>query len=258
MPSFSKVNVQEKEQFIGKCISGVNDHDIQDSPSFKEESIDERLQLLKEKGLCFNCLLPRHYSNNCSRPGSCSVDGCKKKHHALLHRSFPSTQDKAKLNEHDEKKEKASDHITSHNATSTTTNYQVMLLPSALVNLVSDGVTVPVRILVDSGSDQSYIRKDIADSLNLKANGPSQTMTILMHRGQSRTTKVKNVSFQLSRKDGRQQVNVNAWAVKTVCSPLEPAVIDVAKYPHLRGLHLADTFPRGEARINILIGADQW
>lgn len=113
-------------------------------------------------------------------------------------------------------------------------------------------------MLVDSGSDQSYIRKDIADSLNLKANGPSRTMTILVHGGQSRTTNVQNVSFQLSSKDGRQRVNFDAWAVTTVCSPLEPAVIDVAKYPHLKGLPFADTFPRGEARIDILIGADQW
>lgn len=59
-------------------------------------------------------------------------------------------------------------------------------------------------------------------------------------------------------KDGRQRVNFDAWAVTTVCSPLEPAVIDVAKYPHLKGFPLAATFPRGEPRIDVLIGADQW
>ena len=76
-----------------------------------------------------------------------------------------------------------------------------MLLPSATVNLVSHDVTVPVRVMFDSESDQSYIRKEIADSLCLKTNGPTKTMTILMHGGQSRTTKVKNISFQLSIRD---------------------------------------------------------
>lgn len=175
----------------GNCIHCGNDHEIQDCPLFRKGSIDKRLQFLKKIGLCFNCLLPRHYSNNCSRPG-CSLDRCNKKHHALPHRRFPSAQDKMKSNETEEK---TSDPTVSRNGTSTTANCQVVLLPSALVNLVSLGTTLPVRMLVDSGSDQSYIRKDIADSLNLKANGPSRTMTVLMHRGQSRTTNVKNVSF---------------------------------------------------------------
>ena len=208
LPSSSKAKEEERAKLDGNCIHCGNDHEIQDCPLFRKGSVDERLQLLKEMELCFNCLLPRHYSNSCTRPG-CSADGCKKKHHALLHRRFPSAQDKMKSNENDQKKEETSDPIVSHNGTSTTTNCQVVLLPSALVNLVSNGTTIPVRILVDSGSDQSYIRKDIADSLNLQVNGPSRTMTIFMHGGQSRTTSVKNVSFQLSRKDGRQRVNLD-------------------------------------------------
>ena len=49
-----------------------------------------------------------------------------------------------------------------------------------------------------------------------------------MHGGQSRTTKVRNVSFQLSTHDERKQLKLNAWAVATICSPLEPAPIDLA------------------------------
>ena len=43
-----------------------------------------------------------------------------------------------------------------------------------------------------------------------------------------------------------------------ICSPPEPAIIDLKQYPHLKGLALADTNPRSGATIDILIGADQW
>ena len=122
---------------------------------------------------------------------------------------------------------------------------------------ISNGVKLPVRVLIDNGSDQTYLRKTIADSLNLASNGPNKMMTISMHGGQSRTTKVRNVSFQLSTHDERKQLKLNAWAVATICSPLEPAPIDLAKYPHLQGLKYADTYPRKEATIDILLGADQ-
>ena len=44
----------------------------------------------------------------------------------------------------------------------TPTNCQVVLLPSALVNPFSHGTTLQVLILVEGGSDQSYMREDIA------------------------------------------------------------------------------------------------
>jgi hypothetical protein len=173
LPSLSKADLENGAEFERKCADCGNTHEVQNCFAFRRKTVDERLQILKEKGLCFNCLSPHHYSIKCILPG-CSVEGhtgiCK----GLL---------------------------------STTTNSQVMLLPSAVVNLVSNDVTITVCLLVNCGSDQSYIRKDIADSLGLRTNGPMKTMTILMHRGQSRTTKVKNVSFLLTTQDQRQRVN---------------------------------------------------
>ncbi|XP_028407170.1 uncharacterized protein LOC114529555 [Dendronephthya gigantea] len=83
-------------------------------------------------------------------------------------------------------------------------------------------------------------------------------MTILMHGGQSRTTRVKKANFQLSTRNQRKNISLHAWAVPTVCSPPEPAAVDLKRYPHLKGLALADTDPRSGATIDILLGADQW
>ena len=42
------------------------------------------------------------------------------------------------------------------------------------------------------------------------------------------------------------------------CSPLEAVSVDISKYRYLKGLKLADSYPRQTANIDILLGSDQW
>lgn len=189
------------------------------------------------------------------------MEGCKRKHHCLLHRSSSPIGKNSHNKEAD--KDSKDDEITSRTGIasgylSTSIDNQVMLLPTAMVNQVCRDVTLPVRVLVDSGSDQSYIRGEIVDALGLGTSYSAKTMTILMHGGQSRTTRVKKANFQLSARNQRVNIALHAWSVPTVCSPPEPAAVDLKQYPHLNGLGLADTDPRSGATIDILIGADQW
>ena len=84
------------------------------------------------------------------------------------------------------------------------------LLPTAVVKLVTPNATLPVRVLVDSGSDQSYIRGEIVEALGLDFGGSAKTMTILMHGGQSRTTRVKKANFQMSTRGRKTNVTLHA------------------------------------------------
>ena len=61
----------EEEHWIFKC------------GKFKVLGVKERAQLIKIKGLCFNCLRPGHRAENCE--GS-SCRQCGRKHRNLLHR----------------------------------------------------------------------------------------------------------------------------------------------------------------------------
>lgn len=174
--------------------------------------------------------------------------GCKRKHHCLLHRSSFSICKDSQNKEAD--KDSKDDEITSRTGIasgylSTSIDNQVMLLPTAMVSLVCRDVALPVRVLVDSGSDQSYIRGEIVDALGLGTSDSAKTMTIFIHGGQSRTTRVNQ----------RVDIALHAWSVPTVCSPPEPAAVDLKQYPHLNGLALADTDPRSGGTIDILIGA---
>ena len=68
-------------------------HDTLKCPELKRESVDERWQLVREKRLCFNCLKPAntfHYSSVCRQP-KCSVEGCGRRHHTMLHGDWDHT-----------------------------------------------------------------------------------------------------------------------------------------------------------------------
>ena len=56
-----------------------------DCPSFKDRSISERRQFVKENKLCFNYLSKTHIVKDCKSSLTCREKKCDKKHHTLLH-----------------------------------------------------------------------------------------------------------------------------------------------------------------------------
>ena len=68
-------------------------HETLKCPELKLGSVDERWQLVRENRLCFNCLKPVntfHYSSVCRQP-KCSVEGCGRRHHTMLHGDWDHT-----------------------------------------------------------------------------------------------------------------------------------------------------------------------
>ena len=184
-----------------QCANCGKSHHILRCFLFERKSIDDRLQLVKDKGLCFNCLAPTspsHYSIACKCPG-CSLEGCKRNTTVYFTVVLPpsiklsNAQIQTKMRKGMKLSARAG---VARGYFSTSTDNQEILLPTARVNLVSRDVTLPVRVLVDSGSDQSCMRQKIVEALGLDLNGSAKSMTILLHGGQ--TTRVKKANFQLT------------------------------------------------------------
>ena len=51
---------------------------------------------------------------------------------------------------------------------------KVRLLPTAKAKSVQNAAEIEARILIDSGSDHSYIRKEIAESVAMQSEGPQK------------------------------------------------------------------------------------
>ena len=117
-----------------------------------------KLKLLKIKKLCFNCLLNTHLINKCKSKTSCKIDCCKKRHHTILHPPNPPA--------------------TNPPATNITTDTEVhnqnvmyqyrtnrAYLQIVPVKLMNKDIVVETNALLDTGSDTTLFRSDIATKL---------------------------------------------------------------------------------------------
>ena len=79
---------------------------------------------------------------------------------------------------------------------------QQALLQTETAKLIADGdQRMTVRVLFDSGSQRSYITKNVAESLTL--DGPSEVRSVSMLGGESSQTKrMRRVSFSLTSVQG--------------------------------------------------------
>ena len=131
------------------------------------------------------------------------------------------------------------------------------LLQTALARLIVKGKEMTVRVLLDSGSECSYIRKNIAEALDLQ--GPSELLSVTTLGGEtSETKRFQRVKFTLSPIKGDSKVEIEALSISKICNPLWPVQMDFHKNSHLQGLTLADSYPRGSVEVDVLIGADHY
>ena len=67
------------------CPCCTQYHLIYKCGEFKEKSIPDRIEMVKNLKLCFNCLKRGHPVRECLSRNRCKVDSCNKHHHSLLH-----------------------------------------------------------------------------------------------------------------------------------------------------------------------------
>ncbi|XP_072392243.1 uncharacterized protein [Diabrotica undecimpunctata] len=160
------------------------------STSPRLASAKDKYKFVNENKLCRNCLGTKHFSQNCSSQRSCSI--CKKRHHTLLHNDHENSSSSSRSFQRQ-------NHATSRNVqntwsdgeagpsnsvslsesqTSQVSNVmtslsalsikQDVLLATALVTIYSKhGVPIHARCILDSGSQSSFISKDLVQKLNL-------------------------------------------------------------------------------------------
>lgn len=121
------------------CFMCKGDHPLYKCPKFLTSSQRERFNFAKEKALCYNCL-SHDKQKECKSRYRCKK--CNKNHHNLLH--F-------------EKREEVKS-----NAVTSSKN----LLPTAMVGAEGqNGVKQSLRVLIDSGSQASFISTETATLL---------------------------------------------------------------------------------------------
>ena len=211
--------------------------------SAKKKIVQNQREIVKNSKLSFNCLKPSNPGHNyrsCRQP-SCTAEGSGMKHHQLLHSG------------------------TQHNQSTSLSGCIIdlqkttqVLLQTAIANLVVGSQELAVRIMFDTGSQRSYIRKDIVESFDL--SGPIEVLSISTLGGNTtKYSKMQRIKFSIKKLDSELNgtcIDIEALAIHQICAPLQPVHFDPSQYHHLDRLILADNYQRDAEQVDILVGVD--
>lgn len=141
------------------CVYCNGDHYLYNCKDFAKQTIEQRQQFVRNKNLCYNCLIPNHSVYRCRQRTSCRI--CHKRHHSLLHR----TRETSEITQQPE---------VQPEQTITTAHFskeqpgQKVLLATAQVEVNSrDGNTYTLRALIDQGSEASFVSARAVELLGL-------------------------------------------------------------------------------------------
>ena len=209
----------------------------------KVQSVKDRRDILLKGGKCFNCLKPNHKVRDCRNSHTCRT--CGKRHHQSI-----CDQGQQTMTPVLEAKETST-------LNSLVKDKRTILLQTAqaiAVNPVTN-CEQPVRILLDNGSQRSYITNELQRKLKLV---PDHYETLQLNTFGDKHHRSKGcdvVQFHLCKPYSTDSINVTALCFPVICTTL-PSVRDVQQFEHLSGLPLADDLESPRENIDVLIGSD--
>lgn len=233
---------QISTKFKTECIfcKGSN-HYIQNCNDFLKLSTQDRLNQLKNRKLCLNCLRGFHTINNCLA-GHCKK--CTQKHNTNLHNDF-------QVNSNPERPTTSSNNAFSATSSIASDN---ILLSTALVQIKnSKGYFQTCRVLLDSGSQSNFITEDTCKRLGLKTfpvsisvSGIVQTPFQIKQRCNITVVSMHN-SFK---------ADISCLLLPTINKGLPFQSFDLSNLNIPSNLRLADPGLSVSSKIDILIGAE--
>ncbi|XP_028179428.1 uncharacterized protein LOC114366684 [Ostrinia furnacalis] len=254
--SFASSNNKPQRQFNKSstytCVICNNNHKIYECPTFKAKDVDERMKDVLKHRLCENCLRQGHPVNEC-RMGSCRE--CNARHNSLLHNSASLVNHHVNVDEPNSDTYEPSESGAYFSKEST----KQVLLSTAVVEVSNpiDQQKVNVRVLLDCGSQSSFISKSLKDKLSLK----SIPIDSLKVKGIGNNS---NNSINISESCNIQMKSLNSnFNVSFSCLVLQELTGRIPKYPVNiqsiklpKNILLADPKFYEPAPIDLLIGAD--
>ena len=219
------------------CVLCSQPHGLSQCGLFTGMQPIERFQVAKMHRLCFNCLLGDHVSYTCYKQSMCTVPNCSGTHSGLLHTDTVDADNAV----HD--KIQVCNIATQREGAS-------VYLP--IVPVIVNGSSCPVYALLNSGSTNTFVTKQLMQKLKLQGKYVQYNMSTL---GQSSEVKSTTVYLCItSIKDDVKFDVMTALAVNIIPVKYPGSVIDIDQYPYLGDLGL----PRlgSDVRVDILIGMD--
>ena len=208
------------------CIVCSESHKLLYCPKFKDLTLAGRVKLVDKHGLCENCLMSNHVTNDCRKQSVCTVDGCGKRHTRLIHQIERVSDSNQVLNAY-------------------VTSKMGIQLPIVTVKVNDDVMT---NVLLATGSSSTFCTKKLIDQLKIEG---CDVEIVLNTLNKSEEQSTKSVKPKLMSVDDRSSLSLsNVLVVDKI--PTASCKFHVEAYPHLTDLSLADS----SRDTDILIGQD--
>lgn len=245
-----------------QCRYCDKNHYSDECPKYR--TIDERQRRIK--GSCFKCLRDNHTISECKWNKTCVYCGEQNTHH---HRSlcpkkfkYKTKLESASLSE-EVYNDKALPDTPTENAMVSSSEMVLMQTASTDVKNGKTGASQQVRILLDCGSQRTYITQRLADTLGLKGEKEENIKLITFGNKTPTIVKTKSTTLCLKLNDGTY-MEIQANIVPVIGSNIERKQVDITSNNSLKhlvkSLDLADTFPNENEHtsIELLIGNDYY
>ncbi|XP_025192629.1 uncharacterized protein LOC112592689, partial [Melanaphis sacchari] len=236
-----------------KCNWCSGSHKLYACNKFKELPMGERVTVVRDLKLCFNCLHPHHTADKCKSKFNCFI--CKGRHNTLLH--YERQNEPTIFNTEDKSVE---DVTSSPNQGDSKKSLLVQqghghVFLSTAVVLIRDnqGVFKNCHAILDSGSQVNFISKGLARQLQLPATKSTLPVSgIGANTLQSSTC----VDIHIESRFGSSSFKLSCYTLPVIMSQLQPVrtpmegwTIPSELLPQLADPHFYD--PK---QIDLLIG----
>ena len=241
-----------------ECCEGL--HKLWKCSTFESKSVEDRRTLVKEKGLCFNCLLPGHRVVQCRLKMTCRK--CGRRHNSLLHwesrsHEISNEQSSTSLRADERENPDASSRVCAatyeNDWASAKSMGAIFKVVSVKVWSANSSNCVSTYAFIDEGSNINMCSSRLADRLGIPISATN--VKLLTSNAESvLDRKIDSLMVQGINELERFKVK-EAFVVDEVVDVQSsiPTNDLVQRFPHLSGLN----FPSlDEGQIELLLGCD--
>uniref|UniRef100_A0A182W6B1 DUF1758 domain-containing protein n=1 Tax=Anopheles minimus TaxID=112268 RepID=A0A182W6B1_9DIPT len=238
-----------------KCSLCTENHQLGTCPKFEKMSLDERQRVVASETLCFNCLKGNHRARLCRSNARCKV--CKGRHHSLMCRKTSESQPSGGAHgiQQEDRATNDKEQDTMINAMARGDPKKGTVWLSTVQVLISNswGDEVPVRALLDQGSQCNFISETVAQQLRLKKRRVHRPLSGV---GAAVFNVETLVSVGIKSRISSFKACLECLVLPKVTARFPAQYIDVKGWKIPKDLQLADPGFNQPEKIDLLIGAE--
>ena len=257
-PSSEKKEVSSASSLLSNgeevtCIfCEKNDHGSAKCSKAKGMTYSEKQDMAKKRRACFNCLKVGHSYSMCRVKLKCSKCACR---HVDI---MCSKDEKEKRNSAQSEAPKTTSAVNmqlEHNL-AVSSSVPSTFMQTLKVKLRNDTSETIVRAAIDTGSQNSYILKNVADQLGYQPLGKQNFIHLLFGGDKSKVTTHTKYTIRVGDLDGKYWCNFQVLDQDIICADV-PTVMQGSWLEELANeeIKLSDVCSK-EKTASVLIGAD--